>query len=118
MFFLLDENISGTIGGKQFEFEPYDYGPFDKSVYAELNALQALGFVSITYVSASAGGRRYSATDAGRILGDGALQSLPLETRQFINDVANWVRKLTFAQLVGSIYKAFPHMREKSIFVG
>lgn len=117
MFFLLDESISGEIGGRQFEFEPYDYGPFDKNVYAELNALQAAGFVQLSYVSASAGGRRYSVTDVGRVFGQRALQSLSPNAQEFIVDVANWVRKLSFAQLVGSIYKAFPHMREKSIFV-
>lgn len=117
MFFLIDENLSVELGGKQFEFEPYDYGPFDKNVYAELNALQAMGLVDLTYVSPTAGGRRYSATVAGRAVGIRTLESLSPGAQKFIVDVADWVRKLTFAQLVGSIYKAFPHMREKSIFV-
>jgi len=117
MFFLIDENISAELGGKQFEFEPYDYGPFDKNVYTELNILQGMGLVYLSYVSPTAGGRRYSVTNSGRAIGQGTLDSLSPGAHKFIIDVADWVRKLTFAQLVGSIYKAFPHMREKSIFI-
>lgn len=117
MFFLLDENISAELGGKQFEFEPYDYGPFDKNVYAELTALQGMGLVEISYVSPTPGGRRYTVTNVGREIGQTARQSFSPGAQRFVVDVADWVRKLTFAQLVGSIYKAFPHMREKSIFV-
>ena len=117
MFFLLDENISAEFGGKQFNFEPYDYGPFDKNVYSELNALQSMGLVELSYISPTAGGRRYSPTPLGRNLGESALASLSPNAQNFIIDVSDFVRRLTFAQLVGSIYKAFPHMREKSIFV-
>ena len=117
MFFLLDENISAEFGGKQFDFEPYDYGPFDKSVYSEIDALISLGLVELYYVSPTPGGRRYSLSGSGRLTGQEVLQSFSPGSQQFIIEVADWVRKLNFAQLVGSIYKAFPHMREKSIFV-
>jgi hypothetical protein len=39
LFFLLDENIAADLGGRQFSFEPYDYGPFDRAVYSELELL-------------------------------------------------------------------------------
>lgn len=117
MFFLIDEAISQDIGGKQFSFEPYDYGPFDRNVYTELNHLQSIGLVELSYINPTAGGRRYGLTLAGHQAGRAILVGLSPTAQAYITDVANWVLRLSFAQLVGSIYKAFPHMRAKSIFV-
>ena len=117
MFFLLDENISSSIGGKLFAFEPYDYGPFDKTVYQELDTLREYGLVNLTLVAPGPGGRRYSATEAGQDVGNEVIAGLNADTVSYIRDVGVWVRNLSFAQLVGSIYKAFPQMRARSIFV-
>lgn len=116
LFFVLDENLSDMIGGRQFAFEPYDYGPFDKAVYQELEALERQGFVNIEHVGASDGRRRYSLTPQGQGEGQCVLSKLPDFARQYMTDLSAWARRLSFAQLVGSIYKAYPHMRENSIF--
>jgi len=117
LFFLLDENASGSLGGPQFAFEPYDYGPFDKDVYRELEELQRLGLVNIASVYAGSGSRRhYSLTPAGVLEGQKALSVIPAPIRDYMTNLSAWVRSLSFAQLVGSIYKAYPHMRENSIF--
>lgn len=118
MFFLFDENISADLGGKQFSFEPYDYGPFDKTVYLELNRLEDLGLVRIYQVNPTAGGRRYCLTPAGQVEGQKHFNRLSKKAQSFMVEVGAWVKTLTFAELVGSIYRAFPHMRERSIFVG
>ena len=116
LFFLLDENLSGLFGGNKFAFEPYDYGPFDKAVYHELEALELQGLVSIKQVGASAGRRRYSVTPRGHQAGERELMKFPEPVRIYMGDLSTWVRGLSFAQLVGSIYKAYPHMRENSVF--
>lgn len=116
LFFLLDENLSNVSGGSQFAFEPYDYGPFDKAVYRELEALQSKGLVNIEQVGASAGQRRYSLTPGGQQAGEQVLSQLPEFARQYMTNLSTWVRSLSFSRLVGSIYKAYPHMRENSIF--
>ncbi len=118
LFFLLDENLADLIGGRQFAFEPYDYGPFDKAVYHELEALEHRGLVDVSRAGASAGRRRYSLTPRGEEEGRRALAELPEPASDYMTDLAAWVRGLSFAQLVGSIYKAYPHMRENSIFQG
>ena len=116
LFFLLDENLSDVIARRQFSFEPYDYGPFDKAVYRELEALQGQGLVNIEQVGASAGQRRYSLTPRGQQAGEQVLLQLPEFARQYMTDLSAWVRSLSFSRLVGSIYKAYPHMRENSVF--
>src|SRR5688572_26907889 len=47
LLFLIDERAADVIGGRQFNFEPYDYGPFDSTVYATLQSLAVNGDVEI-----------------------------------------------------------------------
>lgn len=117
LFFLLDENISADLGGKQFGFQPYDYGPFDRSVYQELELLRDLGLVEISQVAFGPGGRRYGLTPNGTVEGNRELVKLPASAANYMTEVSKWVARLSFAELVGSIYKAFPQMRVNSIFV-
>jgi hypothetical protein len=118
LFFLLDENIAAAMGGKQFAFEPYDYGPFDKAVYQELDALAHGGYVQVAHYGASAGSRRYALTVDGQEIGRAVLARLDRDTQAFVARLTEWVCTMSFAQLVGSIYRAYPHMRVNSIFQG
>lgn len=116
MFFLIDENLASALGGKQFNFEPYDYGPFDKGVYLELETLQAAG-LSVTQRSGS-GQRAYALTPEGQRLGEQFLDKLGEPVRDYVGRLSDWIRSLSFAELVGSIYKAYPAMKANSIFNG
>lgn len=115
IFFLLDRNIAVDIGGAQFNFEPYDYGPFDRAVYQELGHLGQSGLVQIDQ-GATPGARRYTLTPEGARVGAANLEHFAGHSRDYMAKVANWVRSLSFAQLVGSIYNAYPEMKENSIF--
>ena len=115
LFFLIDEHTSVALGGKQFHFEPYNYGPYDADVYRELEALERDGHVLIT---GTRGSKRFILTPAGLQAGKEALDELPANVASYFGRAAEWVKSLSFAELVGAIYKAFPTMRERSIFVG
>jgi uncharacterized protein len=117
LFFLIDENAAASIGGRQFEFAPYDYGPFDKAVYHELEYLARLGMVQIMSSGGSAGRRYYSLTPTGQQIGERRLDRMPAPTVDYVRNASRWVRSLSFAQLVGSIYRLYPRMRENSVFV-
>ena len=115
LFFLVDQKISESIGGKQFAFEAYDYGPFDHNIYRELEALNKLGLVSIS--PTGTGERRmYSLTPSGQDRATEAMTKLPPVTQEYLIALAKWICSLTFAQLVGSIYKEYPEMRRNSVF--
>ena len=116
LFFLLDENAAEALGGKQFDFEPYDYGPFDRAVYSELEGLSRAGLVQVTASETSSERRQYSLTALGQEVGDVALENLPANVRDYAAKLSAWVRSLSFAELVGSIYRAYPEMKANSIF--
>lgn len=115
--FLISRNAPDVFDdGFGFRFTPYDYGPFDKRVYDVADDLASENLCRVTRLSN--GYRIYSATEAGLSIGSKLLGTLATDRRDYIKNVSNWVRSLSFAQLVKSIYEAYPEMREKSIFVG
>lgn len=115
LFFLLDREAAALHGGEKFSFEPYDYGPFDKEVYDEVDALSAMGLVEIDNTGRY---RKYRLTPDGMTEGKNFLSSHVETLRDYMSRVANWVLDNDFNTVVSSIYKAHPDMKAKSIFRG
>lgn len=113
LFFLIDRNISDEVGGHIFDFQPYNYGPFDKAVYQTLEELEIDGLVDIERGNSY---RRYRLTIQGQEAGENLLARLPNYAQQFIFDASEFVRKLSFTQLVSAIYQKYPEMRANSVF--
>jgi uncharacterized protein len=113
LFFLIDREIAEKIDGSVFCFEPYDYGPFDKAVYETAALLQLSGAVQIDNTNRF---RQYSLTDSGYEEGEALLQPLNEDVEGFIRNAANWVRKVSFQEMVSSIYKQYPDTKVNSIF--
>lgn len=115
MFFLLDANVATDLGGRQFAFEPYDYGPYDRTVYSELEILARQGLVNIE-AAYGAARRKYSLTASGYDVGQRTLGQLNPRAREYFQRVSAWVRSLGFAELVGAIYQQYPDMKVNSVF--
>jgi uncharacterized protein len=115
IFFLIDQNVAEEIGGRQFNFAAYDYGPFDKTVYDELAVLQTQGYVKIENGDTV---RKFSLTQLGLTEGGKTLSVLPKRSGDYLRAIVPWAHRLSFSQLVGAIYKEYPNMRENSIFRG
>jgi len=113
LFFLLDRNIPKLIDGPHFEFKPYNYGPFDHQVYRVLEELESEGMVEIF----SAGYRNnYRLTIEGQHKANEIFDNLDPEAKDFISRISEFVLSLSFSSLVSAIYKAYPEMRENSVF--
>lgn len=115
LFFLIDKTIPEEVGGEQFHFTPYDYGPFDSAVYTELENLRREGLVRIE-ASAGRDRRRYGLSMAGLDAAAAAADELSPRARDYLGSVAKWVLSLGFAELVGAIYRQYPEMKENSVF--
>lgn len=115
LFFMLDREGPHLVGGPHFAFEPYDYGPFDRAVYVEVEQLVSQG---LAIAETNGRYKHYTLTPSGLSAGRQAAAHLSAQARSYIDGLAVWVRSLTFQQLVGAIYERHPDMRAKSIFVG
>ena len=113
--FLIDKKLGIHVDGPHFNFQPYNYGPFDKAIYETLEKLAQENLVEIVKVRAW---KEYALTDKGKEKGLMLLTSLPQRVNKYIYDLSAFVRKLSFTQLVSAIYKAYPEMRQNSVFQG
>jgi uncharacterized protein len=111
--FLADDLVRDVFCTR-YEFEPYDYGPFDPEVYRAVENMQRRGLARIS--STSRGWSAYSATKEGSQRGRELLGTLTPEQQQMFGRISQFVRRLSFSELVSSIYKAYPHMRARSVF--
>ena len=112
LLFLLDREVPQLVDGPHFNFEPYNYGPFDKAVYQVLDELDEDELVTIR-----SGGwqRTYALTPTGQKKGDRLMDELSEEAQDYIRRASVFVLKLNFLQLVSAIYKAYPDMQKNSI---
>ena len=116
--FLISQNLPQVVSeGPGFVFAPYDYGPFDRAVYSEAEMLELMGLAQVQQ-SAKGRWKTYAATAQGVEQGKQVLAAMPDGWANYVNQVSAWVRHLSFANLVKSIYEAYPQMRENSIFQG
>ena len=117
LFILLEEASDISDADSKFNFQAYDYGPFDKDVYAELEALSREELVEIG-VNPQLTRKTYAVSPEGRRVADTLHAGLSEDQNEFMARVSSFVRRLSFANLVSAIYKAYPDMKENSVFVG
>jgi uncharacterized protein YwgA len=115
LLFLVDREAAALVDGPHFEFKPYDYGPFDRAVYIELEQLSTQGLVEMQNTGRY---RVYSLSPKGYRQGVESLRMLSGAARSYIEQAARWVRRLSFQQLVAAIYKRYPDMKVNSVFRG
>jgi hypothetical protein len=113
LLFLIDREIPNLVDGPHFNFQPYHYGPFDISVYEELQNLACQNLVaSIPDYNWS----DYRLTKEGQKSAEELLISLPPKAQEFIRKASEFVRSLSFPELVSAIYKAYPDTKVNSVF--
>jgi uncharacterized protein YwgA len=100
-----------------FDFEPYDYGPFDVDVYRDAEELQKDNLVYITYPE-HLRWNVYSITQKGIERAKEIAEKLDINEESAINNQVNWVLEKNFRELVNSIYKEYPKFAENSILRG
>jgi hypothetical protein len=112
--FLIDRKLPNLFD-QRYDFQPYDYGPFDKQVYADAELLRTASKVEIAQPPGE-WYRIYCATDSGLEVGRELLTSMPTQSAAVVRQIANVVTGLSFRELVAAIYRSFPDMKVNSIF--
>ena len=115
LLFLLEKKAAHLIGGQKFHFVPYDYGPFDKDIYNDLLSLSSAGLVELVGDPYSKG-RRYKLSKEGERKAGEILSRAAPALIEFLPRLSKFVRSLSFADLVSSVYRAYPEMRVNSVF--
>lgn len=117
ILFLLGSKLPDAVGREFYQFEPYNYGPFDVTVYRDAEALAARGLVA----TQAAPGQRwtsYAATPAGLRRAEQVRRGANTDAVAYLSKVVAWARALSFSDLVKAIYREYPAFRARSIFGG
>jgi uncharacterized protein YwgA len=109
--FVADDLVRDAFDSR-YDFQPYDYGPFDPNVYRDIENMGDLARISIT----SRGWNSYAATEEGVQRGRRLLENLTPDQRRTLTQISRFVRERSFSDLVSTIYKYYPHMRARSVF--
>ncbi|MFM7631049.1 MAG: hypothetical protein ACKO43_04475 [Alphaproteobacteria bacterium] len=115
LLFLVDKNLPSTAGAPFFNFQPYDYGPFDKDIYLELEKLSKDGLVEI-YHDTFLSHRLYALTPQGCKKAQELTEKFDEKNVDYIKKLSEFVRGLSFRDLVSAIYKAYPETKVNSVF--
>jgi hypothetical protein len=117
--FLLDKKLAPHQKGvdRIYTFTPYDFGPFDSSVYSDAEFLAEQGLVVIERRPGQ-NYKQYQITKSGHAVAASLSEQLEPGVLQFARDIVKWCQGLTFNQLVSTIYREYPEMKEKSVFKG
>jgi len=113
LFFLIDENISKKLDGKVFDFQPYNYGPFDRKVYDTLESLERDDFVEI---DRSSRWYEYRLTESGLETAVKLFENQEPSIKKYLTELSDFVLSHSFSELVRAIYNGYPDMRQNSVF--
>jgi hypothetical protein len=115
LFLASDKVASAFRHDSRYDFQPYDYGPFDRQVYSDVEALERKGLAQVNQQPGSRW-RTYVASPRGIAEGYRLAERLTGEQREILGTIVKLVRSLSFNDLVSAIYRAYPNMRERSVF--
>lgn len=107
LLFLIEKKIGETVGGPFFNFVPHWYGPFDVGIFSVLEELSSSGDVEIEFNPIN-GFDKYTATRQGQLRGEKNLDRLDKKIKDYIRKLSEFVRGLTFTELIGIIYQEYP----------
>ena len=113
--FLIGKNVPQPYLGHDFYvFRPYNYGPFDPSIYLDAKILAYRGHATAT--DSPHGWVEYKATPVGISEAASLLSKLPPGGTEYIASLIDWVLRQSFSSLIKSIYREYPEMSENSIY--
>ena len=105
--FLLDRTgVGDHYSCPQFDFKPYDFGPFDAEVYKELERLSNADLVEISYDRT--GLKHFRLTAAGQQSANEVFAQLDERSQVLVTKVSDRVRKQTFTSLISTFFRLYP----------
>ena len=105
LLFLIDKEIPTLVGGPHFNFQPYNYGPFDINVYLELEALTE---GSCVHTDRRLRHLRYRLTGKGLARGTTVMANIPDRASRFIERACEWMLVTSISDLLSAIYRRYP----------
>ncbi len=114
--FLVGYDLAKLVRPDFYTFRPFDYGPFDATVYRDAEAQAAQGLVTIR--SHPVTKRVFSLTTTGVTRARVLEPELPADAVHHCRYIVQWAQSQTFQELTHAIYERFPAYAERSVLPG
>lgn len=115
---LEDDPIPSLETDSKYEFEPYDYGPYSKELYDNLDSLVEKGLVKTQKRETPSGNTRkdYSLTEEGRDLLDRAskLGDISEIDKKIIRGIKRKYNDMPLFELIDKVYAGYPEYAKNS----
>jgi hypothetical protein len=96
----------------ELKFEPYNFGPFDETIYAALEGLKDGGFV---YIDSSPHHNKIKLTTEGKSITHDIWENLRDDVKVLFSFTKRNFNHLSSEQLLEKIYSSYPEMTVNSI---
>ena len=114
--FLVGYDLAKLVGPDFYTFQPFDYGPFDATVYQDAEEQAAQGLITIR--SHPVTKRVFSLTATGTTRARALEPELPADAVRHCRYIVQWAQSQTFQELTQAIYEQFPAYAERSVLPG
>jgi hypothetical protein len=113
--FLFGRKMPAAVKHDYYNFIPYNYGPFDPVIYSDAEVLTA---ESLVVLQERPGCRwsEYAATPRGIALAEKIKNSVPGKELRYLDGLVEWVRSLSFRDLLRTVYAEYPDYAVNSVF--
>jgi uncharacterized protein YwgA len=98
-----------------YDFQPYNYGPFGVDVYRDTELLANYGLAEM-HQKNGVDWNTYHITSSGQKKAAGLAKKIEVEIGKYLPKLIKWVQSISFQTLIGSIYKKYPEYKVNSIF--
>lgn len=98
-----------------FDFQPYDYGPFDSDVYRSRDALIARGLLTVDREHRHGA---YNLTEAGAERVGNLRAAIGDAAADWFRDLGRYVTSRSFTDLLDEVYAAYPDFATRSRYSG
>ena len=113
--FLFGQEAGDRVGTDFYSFQPYDYGPFDAAIYADLRRMASLGHVRGEW-NPDWSWKTWTITASGRNAMRAREGDANPRLAEYLGRVVTWVRSKPFPELLRSVYAAYPQFAVNSVF--
>jgi len=107
---------AGAPTTQQYQFKPYNWGPYAALIYADLGSLRAEGLIQLE--PHPGGWSAYTTTPEGEQRAGEIRAEAPKALVKALDEQRAWVKSRSFRKLLSDVYKAYPEYAERSLFSG
>ena len=115
--FLLSKEIPQYLPEDFYDFVPYNYGPFNKKIYEDLDELIKENLV-YSLKNNNRNWVEYAASPSGMERSKTLSKDVPDRILTYLRHLMAWCRSKTFEELISAIYDKYPEYRRNSVFQG